>query len=175
MYNELSNHIDMEEDCNWLEVILFNVTLEGVSQVDVAICYYVSGYIARRIDNQRKCTSCKKLLISSNTSSEVTESLFEDHQKLFKMANRGGLVEPSAFCFQTTVFAMQFCNALASNAKNMKKLLTSNNPRAVFTNVSTAVANASTSCDLTDIKCSSDHTNFKFIVRTVLITSQATS
>ena len=76
LYNELSNHIDMEEDYNWLEVIFSNVTLEDISQADVAICYYVSGYIARRIDKQRKCTSCKKLLISSNTSSEVTESLF---------------------------------------------------------------------------------------------------
>ena len=51
---------------------------------------------------------------------------------------------------------MQFFNALASNAKNMKKLLTLNNARAVFTNASTAVANASRFCDLTDIKCSSD-------------------
>ena len=66
-------------------------------------------------------------------------------------------------------------NALASNAKNMKRLLTLNNARAVFTNASTAVANASRFCDLTDIKCSSDHTNFKFIVRTVLIALQRTS
>ena len=112
-------------------------------------------------------TSCKKLLISSNTSLEVTKNLFEEHQKLFNMPNRGGLVKPSAFCFATTVFAMQFFNALASNAKIMKRLLTLNNPLAVFTNASTAVANASLSCDLTDIKCSSDHTNFKFIVQTV--------
>ena len=68
-----------KEDYNWLEVIFSNVTLEDISQADVAICYYVNGYIARRIDNQRKCTSCKKLLVSSNTSSEVTESLFEEH------------------------------------------------------------------------------------------------
>ena len=165
----------MEVDYNWLEVILFNVTLEDISQADVAICYYVSGYTARRIDNQRKCTSCKKLLISSNTSSEVTESLFEEHQKLFKMVNRGGLAEPSSFCFATTVIVMQFFNALASYAKNVKRLLTLNNSRAVFTNASTAIANASTSCDLTDVKCSSDHTNFKFIVWTVLIASQRTS
>ena len=79
------------------------------------------------------------------------------------------------FCFATTVFAMQFFNALASNAKNMKRLLTLNNARAVFTNASTAVANASRFCDLTDIKCSSDYTNFKFIVRTVLIALQRTS
>ena len=52
LYNELSNHIDMEEDYNWLEVIFSNVTLEDISQADVAICYYVSGYIARRIDNK---------------------------------------------------------------------------------------------------------------------------
>ena len=165
----------MEEDYNWLEVILSKVTLEDNSQADVVICYYVSGYTAQRIDNQRKCTSFKKLLISSNTSSEVTESLFEEHQNLFKTANRGGLVEPSAFCFATTVFAMQFFNALASNTKNMKRLLILNNPRAVFTNASTAVTKTSTSCDLTDIKCRSDHTNFKFIVRTVLIASQRTS
>ena len=35
---------------------------------------------------------------------------------------------------------MQFFNALASNAKNMKRLLTLNNARAVFTDASTAVA-----------------------------------
>ena len=84
-------------------------------------------------------------------------------------------LQASAFCFATTVFAMQFFNALASNAKNMKRLLTLNNARAVFTNAFTAVANASKFCDLTDIKCSSDHTNFKFIVRTVLIALQRTS
>ena len=113
---------------------------------------------------------------------DLKQYLFGSYRKSIRRApkavqngNRGGLVEPSAFCFQTTLFAMQFFNALASNARNMKKLLTLNNPRAVFTNASTAVANASTSCDLTDIKCSLDHTNFKFIVRTVLITSQRIS
>ena len=98
----------MEEDYNWLKVILSNVTLEDISQADVAICYYVSGNTARRIDNQRKCTSCKKLLISSNTSSEVTESLFEEHQKLFKMANRGGLVEPVRFALQLRYLRCNF-------------------------------------------------------------------
>ena len=114
----------MEEDCNWLEVIFSNVTLEDISQADVAICYYVSGYIARRIDNQRKCTSCKKLLISSNTSSEVTESLFEEHQKAVQNGKPWRTCRASAFCFATTVFAMQLFNALASNAKKMKRLLT---------------------------------------------------
>ena len=52
LYSELSNHIDMEEDYNWLEVIFSHVTLEDISQADVAICYYVSGYIAQRIDNK---------------------------------------------------------------------------------------------------------------------------
>ena len=135
----------------------------------------MSGYIAQRIDNQRKCTSCKKLLISSNTSSEVTESLFERALKAVQNGKPWRTCRASAFCFATTVFAMQFFNALASNAKNMKRLLTLNNARAVFTNAFTAVANASRFCDLTDIKCSSDHTNFKFIVRTVLITLQRTS
>ena len=108
LYNELSNHIDMEEDYIWLEVIFSNVTLEDISQADVAICYYVSGYIAQRIDNQRKCTSCNKSLISSNTSSEVTESLFEEHQKLFKMANRGGLAEPVRFALQLRYLRCNF-------------------------------------------------------------------
>ena len=154
------------------------MTLEDISQADVAICYYVNSNIARRIDNQRKCTSCKKLLISSNTSSEVTESKLFRIQRALKAVQNGKpwrTCRASAFCFATTVFAMQFFNALASNAKNMKRLLTLNNARAVFTNASTAVANASRICDLTDIKCSSDHTNFKFIVRTVLIALQRTS
>ena len=127
----------------------------------------MSGYTARRIDNQRKCSSCKELLILSNTTPEATESLPQEHQKLFEMTNRGGLVEPSAFCFATTILATQFFNALLSNEENMKRLLALSNPRAVFTNTSAVVARASTSCDLTEIKCSSDHTNFKLIVRTV--------
>ena len=89
-------------------VILSNVTLEDISQADVAMCYCVSGYTARRIDNQRKCTSCKKLLISSNTFSEITENLFEEHQKLFKMANRGGLVEPVRFALQLRYLRCNF-------------------------------------------------------------------
>ena len=144
-----------------------NVALENISQADAALCYCVSSYSARRIDNQRKCTSCKELLISSNTTLEVTERLPEEHQNLFEMANRGGLVKPSAFCFVITVLAMQFFIALASNAENMNKLLTLNIPRGAFANAFPAVANASISCNLIAIKCNSDHTNFKFIVRTV--------
>ena len=91
------------------------------------------------------------------------------------MANCGGLAEPVRFALQPRYLRCNFFNALASNAKNMKRLLTLNNARAVFINASTAVANASRFCDLTDIKCSSDHTNFKFIVQTVLIALQRTS
>ena len=106
------------------------------------------------------------------------QKLLKVYSKSIKSCSNGKpwrTCRASAFCFATTVFAMQFFNALSSNAKNTKRLLTLNNARAVFTNASTAVANASRFCDLTDIKCSSDHTNFKFIVRTVLITLQRTS
>ena len=73
------------------------------------------------------------------------------------MVDRGVLVEPSSFCFATTILAVQLFNSLSSNDDNMKRLLALNNPRAVFTNASALVAKASISCDLTEVKCSLDH------------------
>ena len=49
--NDISTD-DQNEDCFWLEEILFDVTLDDIPQSDAAICYYVSGYIALRIGNQ---------------------------------------------------------------------------------------------------------------------------
>ena len=113
----------------------------------------MSGYTARRIDNQRKCFSCQGILISSNTTPEVTENLsFKEHKTLFEIADRGGLVEPSAFYFATTILAMQLFNSPSSNDDNMKRLLALKNPRAVFTESSAVVAKAITSCDLTEVK-----------------------
>ena len=125
----------MEEDCIWVEEIFSSLTLDDISQSDTAICYYVSGYrpTARRIDNQRKCSSCKELLISRySTTPKATESLPQEHPKLFEMANRGDLVEPSAFCFAATVLAMQYVNALSMNEQNMKRLLALNNPTVLL-------------------------------------------
>ena len=144
----------------------FDVTLDDIPQSDAAICYYVSGYIARRIGNQRKCSSCKELLISSYCASDVADNLPEEHEKLFEMANRGGLSEPSTFCFAVTIVAMQYFTAVASNCEDLKKLLSLNNPRAVFAKASSAVVKSRTSCDLTNVKCSLNHLNFKLIVHT---------
>ena len=138
---------DQNEDCIWLEEILFDVTLNDISQSDAAICYYVSGYIARRIGNQRKCSSCKELLISSYSSSDVADNLPEEHEKQFEMANRGGLSEASTFCFVVTIVAMQYFTAVASNCEDLKKLLSLSNPRAVFAKASSAVVKSRTSCD----------------------------
>ena len=118
---------DQNEDCIWLEEILFDVTLDDIPQSDVPICYYVSGHIARRIGNQRKCLSCKELLISSYCAFDVADNLPEEHEKLFEVANRGGLSEPSTFCFAVTIVAMQYFTAVASNCEDLKKLLSLNN------------------------------------------------
>ena len=145
---------DQNKDCIWLEEILFDVTLDDIPQSDAAICYYVSGYIARRTDNQRKCSSSKELLISSYCASDVADNLPEEHEKLFEMANRGGLSEPSTFCFATTIVAMQYFPAVASNCEDLKKLLSLNSPCAVFAKASSAVVKSRTFCDLTNVKCS---------------------
>ena len=88
----------------------------------------------------------------------------EEHEKLFEMANRGGLSEPSTFCFAVTIVAMQYFTAVASNCEDLKKLLSLNNPRAVFAKASFAVVKSCTSCDLTYVKCSLHHLNFNLIV-----------
>ena len=164
--NDISTD-DQNRDCIWLEEILFDVTfLDDVPQSDAAICYYISDYIARRIGNQRKCSSCKELLISSYCTSNVADNLPEEQEKLFEMANRGRLFESSTFCFAVTIVEMQYFIAVVSNCVDLKKLLLLNNPHTVFVKASSAVVKSHTSCDLTNVKSSLNHLNFNLIVHT---------
>ena len=93
-------------------------------------------------------------------------NLPEDHEKLFEMANRSGFSELGTFCFAVTIVAMQYFTAVASNCEDLKKLLSLNNPRAVFAKASSAVVKSRTSCDLTNFKCSLNHLNFNLTVHT---------
>ena len=63
-------------------------------------------------------------------------NLLEEHEKLFEIANRGGLSEPSTFCFAVTIVAMQYFTAVTSNCEDLKKLLSLNDSRAVFAKAS---------------------------------------
>ena len=126
----------------------------------------ISGYIAPRIGNQRKCSLCKELLISNYCASNVADNLFEEHEKLFEMDNRGGLSEPSTFRFAVAIVAMQCFPAVAFNCEDLKKLLSLNNRRAVFAKASSTVVKSRTSCDSTNVKCNLNHLNFNLIVHT---------
>ena len=157
--------IDHDEECDWLEQLFSNVDLEDIPQTDAAVCYFVSGYTARKIGNQRKCSSCKELLIASNKPDvpDMSKKFPEEHQKLFEMADRGGLSEPSEFCYAATILAMQYFTAVASSPENFEKLLAANNPRAMFMKATSAVIESRTSCNWTNVKCSMSHSNFHLI------------
>ena len=94
----------------------------------------------------------------------MADNLPEKHEKLFEIANRGGLSEPSTFCFAVTIITMQYFTAVASNREDLKKLLSLNNPRAVFAKALSAVVKSRASCNLTNVKCSLNHSNFNLIV-----------
>ena len=52
----------------------------------------------------------------------MADNLSEKHEKLFEMANRGGLSEPSTFCFAVAIVAMQYFTAVASDCEDLEKL-----------------------------------------------------
>ena len=50
----------------WLIEFFSEVTFDNLSENDVNIAYYVSGYIARSVCLRRRCSSCKSLLVKSD-------------------------------------------------------------------------------------------------------------
>ena len=91
-------------------------------------------------------------------------NLPEEHEKLFEMASRGGLSEPSTFCFAVTIVVTQYFTTVASNCETLKSCCRS----TMFAKASSAVVKSRTSCDLTNVKYSLNCLNFYVIVHTAL-------
>ena len=91
----------------------------------------------------------------------------DESKSLFEIANRGGLSTPSEFCFTVTVLSAQYYTAIAADELKLQKLLAQPNQRSVFVLATSVTVSASASLRcLLDIKCSSNHENFKLLVQT---------
>ena len=103
----LHDHLPMEKEncaaaaeCLWLQDYLENINLEENSESDFSVIYFVSGYIARSVSRRRKCESCKQLLITNDECPPLHS--FADNEnlrKLLELIDRGGLAEPTEYCF----------------------------------------------------------------------------
>ena len=148
----------------WLVKYLLAVrALDKMPQSDVAVIYYVSGYIGRSVSRRRKCSDCTNLLITCNDAPELCENVLEEQKELFGMANRVGLSEPTELCFAITALAVQCYAAIM-----MRRLLTCGNQRQVFMS---AVCKMSCSMkiisNLVHVKCPYCHKNFYLILHGV--------
>ena len=62
-------------------------------------------------------------VVGSTNIPKIQENVPEEHRELFEMADRGGLSEPTEFCYAVTTLAVQCYTAISENDEIMKKLL----------------------------------------------------
>lgn len=159
-----------DEEQMWLKEMFANVSLDDMPEADANVAFFVSGYVARSIVRRRKCSCCSKLLVKNIDSAEeqLEMSISGNYRELFEMANRGGLTEPTEICFSITALAVQCYTAIASDERLFQKFLCFGNQRSAFISGVRAMANStSVFCDLLNIKCSVQHSNFDLIVQGV--------
>ena len=166
--NAPSTHEDSstDEDLWLLEYLLAVVSLDEMPQADAAVTYYVSGYIGRSISLRRKCSGCTQLVVGSTDMPNIQENVPEEHRELFEMADRGGLSEPTEFCYAVTTLAVQCYTAISENDEIMKKLLRCSNQQRVFMSaVRKFLCSVNALSNLAYIKCNQNHENLNLILQ----------
>lgn len=156
-------------ESGWLQDLFIRqgVDLDQMSESDANIAYFVSGYIARSIVRQRKCRACSVLLVARNdVASKITDFVPENHKTVFEMANRGGLAEPTEFCFVVTAVAVQWYSTISSDKLAKHRLLSDSNSRTLFVSAVFGAINSSDSLrSLLSQRCLDNHNNFHLIVQ----------
>ena len=151
----------------WLSDCLTPITLEDVAQSDIAVAYFVAGYIGRSIAWRRKCSACKEILVASNDGSPLQVCVPDEHKPVFEMVNRGEQSIPSIFCFTFTALAEQYYKAIVADKMKLQRMLAQPNQLRVFVPATTiAVRSTATLRCLLDVTCSAEHQNFKLLVET---------
>ena len=108
---------------------------------DVAITYYVAGYVCRGLTRQEKCADCRTLF-SNGEPLEInidfngpTSSELEIGRAFLAAINRGGLIKPSDICYITCLHTADLYEYISDGLILMKELLSSRHPRALFVEV----------------------------------------
>ena len=158
---------NLDSEISWLSDFLTPIGLDDISQSNSAVAYFVAGYIGRSTARRRKCTACKEILVMSNDTPPLIDSVPDEDKSLFEIVNRGGLSTSFEFSFTVTVLSAQYYTAIAADELKLQKLLAKPNQHSVFVHATSVAvfAPASLRC-LLDIKCSSNHENSKLLVQT---------
>ena len=127
-------------EVTWLITFFAEVAVDDLSGNDANTAFYVCGYIARSICRHRRCTSGKALLVKSDKPPVLPLCDAEDHIRLFETANRGGLAQPTEFCFAATTLAVQYYLSLLSCDEAKSKLFACRNQRSAFVQAILTVA-----------------------------------
>ena len=164
--------VDNEEhvfaDHTWLHPILSDINLADATESDTAVTYFVSGYIARSISRRRKCSSCKSLLIKNDDSPQI-QSFAQNTEtcSLLEVADRGGLAEPTDYCFTVCCLATNAYELIISNDTLKKKFISCNNHQNVFVEGLCFFAKTSEIFRTASLQsCSDMHNNFRLILQT---------
>ena len=129
---------------------------------DIAIIFYVAGYISHSIYKRNKCEFCHSMLVKND---KIPSILF-DHgewlcaKQLMNMLNRGGLCEPSETCFALCLLLWSIYNCITTVTYLKNCFLTATNHAHVFQKISQIYGNHL--YDYTK-KCSNGHYIFNGI------------
>ena len=156
------------ESGEWLYNFLSAAAMDELPDTDAAVAYFVSGYIGRSVGTLRKCAACKEMLVSKDCASDIQTDIPEKLKVIFALANRGGLSEPTEFCFATTTVAVRCYTTISGNVDIMKKLLQASNQRQVFvTAVRKWIETSPLLSGLLNAECPSSkkHKNFDLVIQ----------
>ena len=166
--NDESSNCSRDSCVNDMVDFLLSINIEDISENDANVAFYVSGYIARSITRRRKCSHCKAMLMKSEDAPPLPLCQSEDHAKLFEMANRGGLSEPSEFCFALTVLSLQCYAAIIGNDEAKSAMMTATNQRSVFVaRVRTVIEKSASFHHMHTNVCLKGHSNCEVILQIV--------
>ncbi len=139
-----SDSADMiTENCKSLISLLQaeELSLDGHTQDDSAIIYYIAGGAARSASKQVKCDGCTELLVQRSGSADqvhfeqnCSQTLDAQSRKTMFLdkINRGGLTHPSELAHLTGLYIWNLYSSLLECKEAMAFLLNTSRPKEVF-------------------------------------------
>lgn len=163
------NSEQAHEDSNWLSDSLATVEeIESMSEDNLSVIYYVSGYCGRSVSRSNKCIHCKSILLQSLSESlDVSENELNS-DRLFKMVDRGGLAIPSELCFTLSAYIYRYFEQIVSDDDFLRKFFVIQNQQKTFISaVYKKMSVCDTSKQIVKTQCSSSHEVFLFLCRSL--------
>ena len=155
-----------DEEYLWLIDFFSTVCMDDIPESDAAVCYFVSGYIARSVARRRRCSCCKNLLVESNEIPVVT--IPEQYKEIFNFADRGGLSAPTEICFGIAAIGMQCYTKITSDEAKLQQLFSCTNHRFVFLRAMQRMIQSNVAYAMfLNVKCSRGHDVFDPIINSL--------